>query len=93
MNVKPGHIAITPDMRKSMAETKAQMDKLMKDPAFRAELDALDAEYKARDYARAIMRTPDFAAAKKFFGKIKGEVRIVFSFDGANSSHEELAFA
>ena len=39
------------------------------------------------------MRTPDFAAAKKFFRKIKGEVRIVFSFNGANSYREEIAFA
>ena len=93
MSVKSEHIVITPEMRRSMAATKAEMDKCMADPSFRAELDALDAEYKAQDYAQSIMRSPDFAAAKKFFKKIKGEVRIVFSFNGANSYREEIAFA
>ena len=93
MSVKSEHIVITPEMRRSMAKTKAEMDKCMADPSFRAELSALDAEYKAQDYAHSIMRTPDFAAAKKFFRKIKGEVRIVFSFNGANSYREEIAFA
>ena len=93
MNIKSEHIVITPEMRRSMVETKAEMDKWMEDPSFRAELDALDAECKAQDYAQSIMRTPDFTAAKKFFKKIKGEVRIVFSFNGVSSCREEIAFA
>ena len=93
MKVKPERIVVTSEMRRSMAGTKAEMDEWMKDPSFRAELEALRAEDKAQDYARSIMQTPDFAAAKKFFGKIKGDVRLVFSFEGANSVREELAFA
>lgn len=86
-------VIVTPEMKRSMAETKAEMDKWMEDPSFRAELDALEAECKAQDYARSIMSTSDFAAAQKFFKKLKGEVRLVFSFNGAGATHEELAFA
>ena len=51
MNIKPEKISITPEMKRSMAETKAEMDKWMEDQSFRAELDALEAECKAQDYS------------------------------------------
>ena len=48
---------ITEEMRKSMAATKADMDKAMEDPELRSEVDSLKAQYAVLELVESIMHS------------------------------------
>ncbi|MBQ8125374.1 MAG: hypothetical protein IJ173_05720 [Kiritimatiellae bacterium] len=46
---------MTDEVRKSMAETQAELDRAMEDPSFRAEVAAAQAQYAAMDLVESIL--------------------------------------
>ena len=88
-------LKLTEEMRKSIAETKRDMDIAMSDEALRGEVDGIKAEYAAQDLAKSIISSPAYANAKKAFRRCcKGDLRLVFTpGGGACASRREFAFA
>ena len=50
-------MSITEEMKRSMAATKADMDKAMEDPSFRSEVDSARARYAAMEMVESILRS------------------------------------
>ena len=90
-------LKITDEMKKSMAETKAEMDKDMKDPSFRAEVEAIEAQYAAMELVEAILRSAKRRIAlfrKNYHRDFVVSVSIDDdAFRPAEFSSRELAFA
>lgn len=90
-------LKVTEAMRKSMAETEARLDEAMKDPSFRAEVDAIKAQYAAMDIVEKVLRS----AKRKIDAFRKNYHRdfvVTVSIDDelyrpAEFSSRELAFA
>lgn len=81
---------LTPEMEASIAATSARLDAEMQDPAFRAEVAAIENDCAAKEYADSLMRDPWFVRASEAFRE-RFHRTLRFSFGESLSPDAALA--